>query len=277
MAERSRSRRGVGGEAILNKMSTFFETGHAKNVANLLKLNQQIATYGATYNPTNNAIKAAVLATLYTTANAKLVTVNNLFTIWKNATNARELAFDPLAKQATQILASLQSLGVVQQTIDDFAFQVNKFRSSGSKLTKADSGIVEIPTAEKLPSAPVETIETKSISTSQQSFDNKLQHFEKMVLILASVPTYNPNEVAFKVASLQTQLTNLTTLNNAANTSYANLKAARIDRNTLFYTKGTGMLDLVKLTKMYIKSLFGASSPQYHAASALKFVRVIPK
>ena len=32
-------------------------------------------------------------------------------------------------------------------------------------------------------------------------------------------------------------------------------KAARIDRNNIFYTKGTGMLDLVKLTKAYIKSL----------------------
>lgn len=258
-------------------MSTFFETGHAKNVANLLKLNQQIATYGLTYNPSNNAIKATVLATLYNTANTKLTTVNNLFTTWKNATNARELAFDPLGKQATQILASLQSLGIVQQTIDDFAFQVNKFRSSGSKLTKADSGIVETTPVEKLPTDPVETIETKTHSTSQQSFDNKLQHFEKMVLILVSVPSYNPNEVSFKVASLQTQLTNLTTLNNAANTSYANLKAARIDRNAVFYTKGTGMLDLVKLTKAYIKSIFGASSAQYHAASSLKFVRVIPK
>jgi hypothetical protein len=258
-------------------MSTFFETGHAKNVANLLKLNQQIATYGLTYNPSNNAIKATVLATLYNTANTKLTTVNNLFTTWKNATNARELAFDPLAKQATQILASLQSLGIAQQTIDDFAFQTQKFRSSGSKLTKADSGIVEPTTEAKLPTDPVETVETKTHSTSQQSFDNKLQHFEKMVLILVSVPSYNPNEVSFKVASLQTQLTNLTTLNNAANTSYANLKAARIDRNAVFYTKGTGMLDLVKLAKAYIKSIFGASSAQYHAASSLKFVRVIPK
>ena len=196
-------------------MSNYFETGHAKNVANLLKLNQLIATFGTTYNPSNNAIKVTVLATLYNTANTKLTTVNNLFTTWKNATNARELAFDPLAKQATQILASLQSLGIAQQTIDDFAFQTQKFRSSGSKLTKADSGIVEPTPEAKLPTDPVETIETKTHSTSQQSFDNKLQHFEKMVLILVSVPSYNPNEVSFKVASLQTQLTNLTTLNNA--------------------------------------------------------------
>ena len=220
-------------------MSTFFETGHAKNVANLLKLNQQIATYGLTYNPSNNSIKATVLATLYNTANTKLTTVNNLFTTWKNATNARELAFDPLAKQATQILASLQSLGIAQQTIDDFAFQTQKFRSSGSKLTKADSGIVDTTPVEKLPSEPVEIIETKTNSTSQQSFDSKLQHLEKMLLILQSIASYNPNEVAYKVATIQTQLTNLIALNNAANTSYANVKSTRIDRNTFFYAKTT--------------------------------------
>jgi hypothetical protein len=85
-------------------MSNYFETGHAKNVANLLKLNQLIVTFGTTYNPSNNAIKLAALTTLYTTANVKLSFVNGSFTNWKNATNAGELAFDPLSKQSTQIL-----------------------------------------------------------------------------------------------------------------------------------------------------------------------------
>ena len=258
-------------------MSTYYETGHAKNVANLLKFNQLIATFGLTYNPSNSAIKATGLATLYTNANAKLTTVNSSFTSWKNATNSRELGFDPLAKLSTQILGSLQSLGLPQQTIDDFEAQVKKFRSSGSKLTKADSGIVDTTPVEKLPSDPVETIETKTNSTSQQSFDNKLQHFENMILILQSVPSYLPNEVAYKVVTLQAQLANLIALNNAANTSYANVKASRIDRNTFFYTKTTGVLDIVKNAKAYIKSLYGASSPQYHAANDIKFVRVISK
>ncbi|MBK8368917.1 MAG: hypothetical protein IPL10_16420 [Bacteroidetes bacterium] len=158
-----------------------------------------------------------------------------------------------MAKLSTQILGALQSLGLPQQTIDDFESQVKKFRSSGSKLTKADSGIVEPTPEAKLPTDPVETIETKTHSTSQQSFDNKLQHFEKMVLILVSVPSYNPNEVSFKVASLQTQLTNLIALNNAANTSYANVKAARIDRNTFFYAKQQGFWILLKMLKHILK------------------------
>ena len=172
-------------------MSNYFETGHAKNVANLLKLNQLIATFGTTYNPSNNAIKTTGLASLYTNANAKLAAVNSSFTSWKNATNSRELAFDPLAKLSTQILGALQSLGLPQQTIDDFESQVKKFRSSGSKLTKADAGIVVTPPAEKV-AAPETTDEATTISTSQRSFDNQLQHFQKIILILQSVSTYNP-------------------------------------------------------------------------------------
>ncbi|MFN8116333.1 MAG: hypothetical protein U0W65_09485 [Bacteroidia bacterium] len=257
-------------------MSNYYETGHAKNVANLLKLNQLIATLGLTYNPSNTAIKATALATFYTNANTKLSDVSTNFTNWKNATNAREMAFEPLRKLSTQMLGALQSTGAPQQTIDDFDFQVAKFRSSGSKLTKADAGIADTTPAEKL-IAPESSDEAKTISTSQRSFDNQLQHFSKMILILQSVPAYNPNETAFKVVTLQTQLTNLTTLNNAANTSYATLKNARIQRNTFFYAKDTGLLDLVKQVKAYIKSVYGASSQQYQAANAIKFTRVIPK
>lgn len=257
-------------------MANYFETGHAKNVANLLKLNQLIATFGTTYNPSNNAIKLPALTTLYTTANAKLSTVNSSFTNWKNATNARELAFDPLSKQSTQVLGSLQSLGIAQQTVDDFEFQVKKFRSTGSRTTTTSNEPPPTPDASD-PNAPVQTSETSSISNSQQSFDNKLQHFEKMILILQSVPSYNPNEVSYKVVNLQTQLTNLVSLNNAANTSYANVKASRIDRNTFFYAPNTGMLDIVKQVKAYIKSVYGATSQQYKAASEIKFIRVISR
>ncbi len=260
-------------------MASTSETGHAKNVANLLKLNQLIATFGTTYNPSNNTIKPASLTALYTTATAKLTATNTAFTNWKNATNARELAFTPLTKQATQILGTLQSLGIVQQTIDDFAFQVNKFRSSTTK-TPATAPNTTAPTAKIITPLPpivvTEPIQAHN-STSQQSFDNKLQHLEKMILILQSIPTYTPNETPYKIATLQTQLTTLITLNNTANTSYATLKSARIDRNTIFYNTLTGMLSVVKLTKAYIRSIYGSTSPQYHAITALKFVKVIRK
>ena len=98
-----------------------------------------------------------------------------------------------------------------------------------------------------------------------------------MILILQSVSNYNPNETAYKVVTLQTQLANLITMNNTANTSYATLKAARIDRNTFFYVKNTGLLAIVKQAKAYVKSIYGSDSAQYHAINEVKFVRVVKK
>jgi hypothetical protein len=39
------------------------------------------------------------------------------------------------------------------------------------------------------------------------------------------------------------------------------------------YADGTGLVDLALLVKKYIKSLFGADSPQYEQISGLKFRR----
>src|SRR5581483_4422771 len=120
-------------------MSQFFETGHAKNVANLLQLIQVIGTYGPSYNPGNATITLASLNTLYNTANANLTSVNNAFNSWKNATNSREIAFAGLDKLATQLLGALTSTNAAQQTISDLQHWVKKIRGD-AKITKADAG-----------------------------------------------------------------------------------------------------------------------------------------
>lgn len=256
-------------------MSTQYETGHAKNVANLLKFNQHIATLGLTYNPANVTITATALATLHTTANTSLTNVDSAHNSWKNATNAREIGFLPLDKLSTQLLGALQSTSAPAQTVNDMVSLVRKLRGDG-KLTKADAGITE-GQVQALPNPFPAPEEDASISNSQQSYDNKLQHLAKIILLLQSVPSFIPNEVGFQVASLQALLSNLTNLNNSANTSYANLKSARIARNLTFYAADTGMLDRIRKAKAYIRSLFGAASQQYIAANAIKFVRVISK
>lgn len=259
-------------------MSTIYETGHAKNVANLLKYNQLLATLGTTYNPSNTTITAAALSTLYTTANTSLTNVNAAYNNWKSATNNREIAFLPLDKLSTQLLGALQSTAAAPQTINDMVYLVRKIRGH-AKLTKADAGKVanadENPIA--LPDPTPSNVAPVSISNSQQSYDNKLQHFAKLILLLQSVPSYSPNEVSLQVASLQSLFNSLTALNNLANTAYANLKAARIARNLTFYANDTGMLDRIRRSKSYMKSIYGASSQQYVAANAIKFVRVVSK
>jgi len=52
-------------------MSSTSEVGHAKNVANLQKLTEQVSVY-TLYNPPVANLSVANLQTLYTTAVAKL-------------------------------------------------------------------------------------------------------------------------------------------------------------------------------------------------------------
>ena len=248
-------------------MSAQFDSGHAKNAANLSKLNQILATFGASYNPVNPKITLASLLILETTADANLATVNTALNDWKLATNNREIEFQDLAKFSTQLLGALESMGVSPQTIDDFKSLVRKMRGTG-KQSKTD------PNPNPNPNNP--PTDEGGISNSQQSFDNKLQHFEKMILLLQSEPLYVPNEPAYTVAKLQLKLTALNTLNTAANNSCAILKSKRISRNTLFYKDATGLLSIIKSVKAYVKALFGATSQQYKALTAVPFFRVIP-
>ena len=45
----------------------------------------------------------------------------------------------------------------------------------------------------------------------------------------------------------------------------------RISRNNLLYKENTGLYDVALDVKNYIKSVFGATSPQYKQVSKIKF------
>jgi len=143
-------------------------------------------------------------------------------------------------------------------------------RGSDNASTKTTASKIALPTT-----TPIEIDPSKS--TSQQSFDQKIEHFSKMILILTGVASYAPNEVPLQIATLNAQLANLITLNTNATNIKSQLKAARIDRNTYFYAPTTGWLDLVKKSKEYIGGVYGKQSQQYKTAITFKFIRVIAK
>lgn len=255
-------------------MSKINESGHVRNLASLQKLILLCTDIGIPYNPVTNNIKIPALNALYTNADNALTAVKNNFTDWKNATNAREIAFKPLAALSTQLLGILQSCGTSTQTIDDFVSLVKKMRGDASKISDPVVPVQAMPNPN--PDPPVE-ITPVHRSTSQLSFDNMLEHLDKMIKLLASVPAYNPNEVPLKVVTLTAQLASLKTLNSAANDAYAKLTLARINRNKFFYADQSGMLDIARNVKSYMKGKFGASSQEYKKAAAIRFVRVVAK
>lgn len=244
-------------------MASTTETGHAKNVATFEDLISFCTGYGVSYNPSKAALKLPALTAQLTGANAALQAVKVAKTAYDNATNARELAFKPLKPLATKVVNSLAATEAANQTVDDV-------KSTNMKIQGRRAKAIEKPTAAALAAgaAPV-----KTASTSQQSYDKLIDHFAQLIATLTAEPKYIPNENELKVASLNTMLADLKAKNTAVINTTTALSNARIARDKALYAETLGMVDTAQDAKQYVKSLFGATSPQYKQVSGLKFNR----
>lgn len=61
----------------------------------------------------------------------------------------------------------------------------------------------------------------------------------------------------------------------AVDQTEAELNNKLIERDQLFYADGTGLYDIAQNVKKYVKSIYGATSPEYTTVSAIKFTSPI--
>jgi hypothetical protein len=238
-------------------MASTSETGHAKNVANFLDLIAFVTGYGATYNPSKNALKLPQLITLQTASQANLADVVTKNTAYNNKVNERVAAFSGLKALSTRLVNALETTDASPQMIKD-AKGFNR-KLQGKRASTASS--------------PVDTKEPApdTISTSQQSYDQLIQHLSGLTSVLQSEPSYAPNENDLKIATLTAKQADLTAKNNAVATAYTNVSNSRIARNNKLYGADTGLVDIATEVKKYIKSLFGASSPEFAQVKGIEF------
>jgi len=238
-------------------MASTSETGHAINVANFEDIISFCTGYGTAYNPVQNAIKLPELNKLLTNANAALKTVNDELAKFIVATNERQLVFEPLNKLTTRLIAALDASGPTDKIVADA-------RTIGRKITGArKTKKILLPN----PGDP------KNISASQQSYDARLENFRKIKELLEEEPLYNPNETDLKITTLTTQITDLETKNTAVVNTTTDLSNARIARDHILYDKNTGLYDIQYEVKKYVKSVFGASGPEYAQIKGIKFTK----
>lgn len=247
-------------------MESTSETGHAKNVANFGDLISFCNGYGASYNPSKDALTIAKLQDLQTQAKASLQQAKTTKASFDNATNARQLAFKDLKPLATKVVNALSVSGATTLAVDD-AKTINR-KIQGAKA----NGGTKTPATPADPNAPVPT--DKTISTSQQSYDSLIDHFTKLIEAVSQDANYKPNETELKTATLLTKLESLKSSNTNLINSFTNWSNARINRNTTLYNPLTGLVQSALEVKKYIKSVFGATSPQFKQVSGLEFANV---
>lgn len=243
-------------------MASTSETGHAKNVSNFDELISYALGYGVTYNPSKTSIKVTALQTLATNAKGAITAVNAAQPAYSNAVSARESAFEPLSKLATRILNALKATDTTTQVDESATTLIRKIQGTRATPKKTEAQLKAL--------ADAGTVVTEA-STSQMSYDNRLDNFDKLIKLLTSVTLYAPNEADLKVTALTTLYTDLKTKNTAVVTATIPLSNARISRNDILYKTNVGLVDIASDVKVYVKSVYGASSPQYKQISKLKF------
>jgi hypothetical protein len=111
-------------------------------------------------------------------------------------------------------------------------------------------------------------------SVSQQSYDMQIDHFEKLIELADIEPQYNPNEEPLKIVTLANYKTELETINTAVKTAYIPYKTAMQTRDIKLYAPETGLVNTAQTVKNYVKSVFGATSPQYKQIIKLIFRKI---
>lgn len=236
-------------------MSSTSEVGHAKNVANFEDLIAYCTAYGATYNPSKTTLQLPALTAMHTSAETEITTVATAKNIYDTATGDRELLFEPLKPLATRIFNALSVTDASEQTLADAKTLLNKIK--GTRAKKSEEPPVE--------GAPKEN------SVSRQSYDTLTENFSTLIDLVSSVPSYTPNETDLTSAALTTYLAELQAANTTVSNKEVALSISRISRNNVLYNEETGLVPIAADIKKYVKSVFGATSPQYKQVSAIKF------
>jgi len=245
-------------------MASTSEQGHNRNAVNYDKLIINCTSYGATYNPSKAALKIAAMQAQSTAAKNSLTTVSALTPAYKNAVTARVTAFKPLDKLITRANNALKSSETTKEVIESAQTIVRKLQGRRATPKKTEEQKKVAADAGK---------EIVEISSSQMSYDSRIDNLDKLIKLFSSVAAYAPNEAELKIAALTALYTDLKAKNMAVVNAETPLSNARIARNTTMYKDEIGLVDVANDVKTYIKSVFGATSPQYKQVSSLKFTK----
>ena len=240
-------------------MTSTSETGHVKNVANLETLIAFCQGYGSDYKPAKESLQIAQLQALFDEANKKMEALKIAKTSFNNATNNRKNAFADIRPFTTKIINAFSVSGADKLAIENAKSVNKKIQGTSNKNKKQENTKEE------------GEVTTKNISTSQQSFDRLIDHFANLIEVLEQHPQYSPNENELQVATLQNKLVTLKTTNTNLINSYTQYSNTLLHRDQLLYDPLTGLVQIAKEVKGYVKSVFGANSPQYKQISAIEF------
>lgn len=236
------------------------ESGDMKLLGNFSKLIELVSLHPE-YNPTNADIKTPALNTQKAAGLAAAQTIGAQEAPYKSAVNDRQEAFEDLSATVTRAGNMFKASGAGQKIQEDLKTVSRKI--TGRRKTAKVKDDANTPTNEA----------TKSHSASQLSYENLTGNFDDFIAILATVPAYAPNEPGLTVAGLTALANGLKAKNEAVNTNFAPVSAARGVRDQLLYLNDDCLVNNALLVKAYVRAALGPDNQLFKEIKGLEFRR----
>ncbi|MDR1097216.1 MAG: hypothetical protein LBL57_03700 [Tannerella sp.] len=213
--------------------------------------------FGPSYDPVPENLKIGSLMYQLEIVKKSITAVDVAIPAYLVADGERMKKFALLPPLATRVQAAAIVLGLPDAVIVHIKEVVRKIR--GQRAHKLE------------PSPDPNSEPARHISVSQVSFNEQIEHLNRLIALVESQPAYTPAESDLSVDALKTLLDEMRTTNSAVMAAEAPLTNLRQERDKLLYAPKTGMMDTALTVKKYVKAVFGASSPQYRTVNQIQF------
>lgn len=251
-------------------MSGFYETGHVKNVANFQLLITYCQNLAEKYNPGKPSLALAALEAKLQQANDEMQNVIAAKRTFDNATNLRRNTFADLKPFVTKVINAYAVSGATALAIADangIKRKIHGVRAVKKQEVQPAADTAATTAQPNTAAAPA----PKYISASQLSYDNQIDQMKKLVELLTADKYYLPNEKELQTVSLTAKLDDMKASTAEQMKSGTKFNDALTQRDAVLYDPASGLVPIALEVKKYVKSIFGAKSPQFKQVNGISF------
>jgi len=231
------------------------ERSIAQHIGNFKLVIDKCSTFGAQYNPSNPLLTIASLTDSWSNTFALHDTYNDLLMACKHPVNARQDLYRRVRRIVTRTLNYFQSTDASDLIIKDAKGIADRLRGHGVLRKKLADG----------------SYDPNHISNSHLSYPQRLESFRQLCALYGSSAHYAPNEADIQLSALNALVDEMQLANDGMSALLAPVITARIARDGALYNENTGLYRLVRAVKLYVKAVFGASSPEYRSIARIQF------
>lgn len=246
--------------------------GHARNAANFKEVIIILKNLNGKWKPVQDILTVPNLEILQTLCESKLSALNYAMSVDTIKTADRVKAYKPLNDLILRSFAAMKSAGMDTSTID--RAKTLKDLINGSNIMQATKRrqkemgkrqLMAVTEGGTLPEEP------KTHSVSQQSYDERLDNFEKYISLLETAGNYATNQTELSIDALKKFRNNLNLANDETNHAYDLVTHQRAERNEILYGDIDSLIVRLDLIKNELISSEGTQGVTYKKICTYRF------